>query len=73
MTRPSLRFAVETRFIDTWENCWTDEFGQPITFASRAEAQAALDDLLAAVREAVAAGDMIEAYDPDDYRLVGQD
>ena len=67
---PPTRFAVQTRFFpDQWENCWTVD-GAPLTFATRAEAQAELDAHLADIADAVAAGDMIDGYDPADFRIV---
>ncbi|MFZ4602990.1 MAG: hypothetical protein ACOYM8_11080 [Caulobacterales bacterium] len=72
MTRVPLgpkRFAVETRFLHGWENCWTID-GEPQTFATRAHAEAELADHLAEVADAVAAGDMIDGYDREDFRIV---
>lgn len=63
------RFAVETRFLYGWENCWTVD-DMPMTFATRAEAEAELSAYLADIAAAVEAGDMVEAYDPDDSRVV---
>jgi len=31
--------------VNTWENCWTED-GEPLTFTSRAHAQAEIDELL---------------------------
>jgi len=42
----------------------------PLTFATRVEAQAELDAYLADIADAVTAGDMVETYDPDDFRIV---
>lgn len=65
------RYAVETRMSDdTWENCWTDGDAKPLTFATRAEAQAELDSLIADTRDAAARGDLADAYDASDYRIV---
>lgn len=66
----SKRYAVETRFAcNRWDNCWTVD-GKPSTFATRAEAEAELEDYLADVAEAVAAGNLVEGYDRDDFRIV---
>ena len=65
------RYEVQTKTVcDGWVNCWTDENEKPWTFSSRKEAQEELDEFLADVKEAVAAGDMQEEYDPNDYRIV---
>lgn len=64
------RYAVETCFFDgSWENCWTVD-DVPVTFATRAEAEAELKSYLADVADAVAAGDMCDGYDRDDFRIV---
>jgi hypothetical protein len=52
-------YEVQTRMINTWENCWTDG-GEPMTFTSKSEAQSEIDDLLA----------LMPDYSPDDYRIV---
>jgi hypothetical protein len=71
MTRPSCRYVVETRFFgDHWENCWSDEDGQPVSFATRAKAQAEIDEIVLGAAEAVASGDMLSAYFPDEFRIV---
>jgi hypothetical protein len=51
-------FVVETRFSYGWENVWTDD-DEPSTFATRQEAQASIDDLIANMQD----------YSPDDYRI----
>lgn len=63
------RFAVESRFLCGWENCWTID-DQPLTFATRADAEAELKSHLAEVAEAVAAGDLFDGYDREDFRIV---
>lgn len=55
---------------DGWVNTWTvDEV--PETFATRAEAQAALDEFLAEIQDEIEAGQRApdEGYDPDDFRI----
>jgi len=54
-----MTYEVQTRMINTWENCWTDG-GAPMTFANKSEAQSEIDDLLA----------LMPDYSPDDYRIV---
>lgn len=65
------RYEVQTRFYgDHWENCWLDEGGNPITYETRAEARAAIADILADTAQAVAAGHLLDAYFPDEFRIV---
>lgn len=52
-------YEVQTRMVDTWENCWTDG-GVPMTFTNKREAQLEIDDLLA----------LMPDYSPEDYRIV---
>jgi hypothetical protein len=68
--RPALRFEVQTRFYgDSWENCWTDD-GEPSRYPSHRAAEDALDLYLREIEQAVVDGDMFEAYDRDDFRIV---
>lgn len=63
------KYEIQTRFYpDTWENCWTDENGRPITFQTADEARAELRKHLNACRLAVDDGDLRD-YLPDDYRI----
>ena len=52
-------YEVQTRMVNTWENCWTDG-GVPMTFTNKREAQLEIDDLLA----------LMPDYSPEDYRIV---
>ena len=52
-------YEVQTRMVNSWENCWTDG-GVPMTFTNKREAQLEIDDLLA----------LMPDYSPDDYRIV---
>jgi len=58
---------------DGWINCWSisegNEEPRPQTFETREAAQAELNEFLQDVKDAVAAGDMEEEYDPDDYMI----
>ncbi|HWY35461.1 MAG TPA: hypothetical protein VNX68_12510 [Nitrosopumilaceae archaeon] len=67
-------FEVQTAFIYGWENCWTttDKDGKLAleTFSTREQAQKAIDELIADVKDAVSKGEMEEEYDPEDYRIV---
>ena len=65
------RFQVEEQtIIDGWTNNWTDDEEKPLTFATIAEAQAEIDDLIQTNKDAVARGDMDSEYNPDEYRIV---
>lgn len=71
-----MRYAVETYTLcDGWINCWTEcdyDEDRPLTFATIAEAQAEIDELIADTNDVIAAGDMDEGagYDPQDFRIV---
>ena len=55
-----MTYIVETRFfMNAWENCWTED-DKPLTFPTRAHAQAGIADLLAEMPD----------YSPEDYRIV---
>jgi len=57
---------------DGWINTWTDD-DQPVTYATEAEAQKALDEFLEEEKEeaALAAlnGEDFYPYDPDEFRI----
>ena len=52
-------YEVQTRMVNTWENCWTDDNG-PLTFTTKKEAQAEIDELMREMPD----------YSPEDYRIV---
>lgn len=65
----SRRFRVETRLDRRgWEECWTDR-GAPSRFSSYRAAEDALDLFLREVESTTLDGDMLEAYDRDDFRI----
>ena len=74
-------YKVEHNFIYGWDDAgWTvnysPDYGSgvyPWRFDTKAEAEAAIDDLIADVANAVANGDMAEEYDRADYRVVSED
>jgi hypothetical protein len=66
------RYIVETEMLGGWENCWTDGEGEPLAFDTEQEAKEAIADHIADCREAVEAGDMQDAPEPDSLRIVGQ-
>ena len=51
-------YEVQTRMVNVWENCWTDNNG-PLTFTTKKEAQAEIDELMREMPD----------YSPDDYRI----
>jgi len=67
------QFTVEEDQLGGWEK-WTYESGSDaeviVRFKTREEAQAEIDDLIDSVKAAVAAGDMTDEYDPENYRIV---
>ena len=69
-----MSYEVQTNMNGTWENCWTEgntaEDIKPWVFDTKEDAQAELDEFLADVFRAVEVGDMAEAYDLADYRIV---
>jgi hypothetical protein len=69
------KWEVQTwTLVDGWVNCWTDTDNAgheiPWLFPTKARAEQELVWFLQDIHEAVAAGDMQEEYDPDDYRVV---
>ena len=55
-------------WVNTWSYAEADGVMQPETFATAAEAQAALDEFFQDLEEEVAAGQM-EPHDRDDFRI----
>ena len=71
-------FLVQLLFSYGWDDAgWstTDDHGAtvPDLYDTREAAQAAIDNLVENVAEAVADGDMSDEYDTDDYRIVEVD
>lgn len=75
------RYEVQTfTLCDGWINSWTiiEDGGNntttetPETFATRAEAQAALDEFLAEIQDEITSGQRTpdEGYDPEEFRIV---
>jgi len=67
---PATLYEVQTEMLSGWENCWTDENGERITFASRNEAEQAMKDHIIDCVNAVEAGDMVDSPDPASLRVV---
>jgi hypothetical protein len=63
-------YEVQTEMLIGWENCWTDAEGKPVTYATREEAIAAIADHIIDCVDAVDAGDMIDAPEPSEFRIV---
>ncbi len=67
---PATRYGVETEMLSGWENCWTDDNGERVTFATREEAERAMKDHIIDCINAVEAGDMMDSPDPSSLRIV---
>ena len=57
------RYEVQTGIFGTWENCWTDGDGQPVTYANREEAEDAIRGHVIDCINAVEGGDMLDSPD----------
>jgi hypothetical protein len=64
-----LVYEVQTEMLGGWENCWTEN-DKPATFASREEAEAAIEEHIADCINAVQSGDMHDSPDPSSMRVV---
>jgi len=64
------RYEVQTEMLSGWENCWTDDVGQTITFATREEAEDEIRDHISDCINAVESGDMLDSPDPASLRIV---
>ncbi|MBY0504431.1 MAG: hypothetical protein K2X03_11000 [Bryobacteraceae bacterium] len=64
------RYEVQTEMFSGWENCWTDGDGKPVTYTTRAEAIEAIADHIIECVDAVESGDMIDAPEPSEFRIV---
>jgi hypothetical protein len=64
-----MKYEVQTlTWADGWVNTWSID-GDPEYFDTYEDAEFALHEMLADIKEAVALGDMEEPYDPSDYRI----
>jgi hypothetical protein len=63
------RYLVEHCIGGVWEDAGWQENDKPLRFASEAKANAAIDALLADVKEAVRLGHMAAEYHRDEYRV----
>lgn len=71
-----MSYEVQTLTLcDGWVNTWFVEYAAgcryPETFATRAAAQAALDEFFTEIEEEIAVGQRApdQGYDEDDYRI----
>ena len=60
------KYVIEHDFAYGWDLLNDEEVD---AYDSRAEAQEAINDMIAMTEEAFKKGDMDEAYDPEDYRV----
>tara|TARA_R100000781_G_scaffold85266_2_gene52530 strand:- start:644 stop:847 length:204 start_codon:yes stop_codon:yes gene_type:complete len=58
------KYIIEHNFMYGW-----DILNEEDVYPIKAEAQEAIDDLIASTKEAYEKGDMDEAYDPEDFRV----
>lgn len=64
------RYEVQTQMLTAWENCWTGDDENPVTFDTRDEASAAIADHINDCLDAVRNGDLMDAPDLDSFRIV---
>jgi hypothetical protein len=69
-----MQYKIELRYFYSWDDAgWTEEINgeiKPLRFQTVGQAQAALDEMFADVKAAVAAGNMDTEEVHDDYRIV---
>ena len=53
-----------------WENCWTDENGNPEQFSTEQEAREELENHIEELNEEFEAGNLLDPSDIEDYRVV---
>jgi hypothetical protein len=72
MTYEVQHFTLCDGWVNTWFAYAEDGSCEPETFATEAEAQAALDEFFAEIEEEIAAGERgaDEGYEPDEFRIV---
>jgi hypothetical protein len=64
------RYEVQTKFANgDWENCWLNDDETPVTFASRAEATAYINEFIAGMETACKKGNLIDAYSKAFFRI----
>jgi hypothetical protein len=68
-----MKYKVELNFSYGWDDAGWEDDDKPTRFDSIEEAQAAIDELITDVDEAVKLGHMTEGYRKDDYRVVPDD
>lgn len=62
-------FVVQLEIGNDWENIFKDDEGKEF-FATEALAKAALDEFIAETQEEYEAGNLDEAYDIEDFRII---
>lgn len=65
-----MRYGIEIETVGGWEPSGHDENGERVTFATREEAQADIDELVADTVEAYFAGQLDSSYRADEFRIV---
>ncbi len=59
-----MKYVIECAFTYGW-----DILNEEDVYPTQAEAQEAIDDMIAMTKAAFEKGDMDEAYDPEDFRV----
>ena len=67
-----MRYIVETRVGNTWENVWSED-QEPMTFDTEADAEAEIEDALECMESAYRRGDMSSPMTRDEFRIVALD
>jgi len=72
MTYEVQHFTLCDGWVNTWAILHEDGSSEPETFATKADAQAALNEFFAEIEEEIAIGQRgaDDGYDRDDYRVV---
>lgn len=72
MTYEIQHFTICDGWVNTWTICHEDGSTTPVTFATEADAIAALAEFLAEIEEEIAAGERgtDEGYTSDEFRIV---
>lgn len=64
-----IKYAIETRFINEWENVWHRD-GEIEFFSTYQDAKDSLNDFLDEMAQEHFNGNIEDTYDIEDYRIV---
>jgi hypothetical protein len=65
-----MKYAVETLFINVWENCWRNADDSLTFFDTREDAEQEIKDHITDCINAVEGGHMEDSPDPSEFRVV---